>query len=398
MEIHNTMQPFNRTCIPGKAKVLTDQGWKRVLDIKIGDQVLTHAGRYRRVIDVMSRSARDGRVSVRPRVRTRRRLNKLLVTDNHPILTKRGWVKAQDLVETDTVATLAISCKGCGGPIYFRNEYCSRPCQAKTKDYQLKHPKFIPIPIGDFELGRLVGGIDGEGCISARVDTSGRGTFNAYITVTNNDIQWLEHLQAQTGFGIIRKHSAKKERVVQTWVWWIDRKDEVFSLLRIVSPHLIVKRRVAELVLRLFDALNAPSHEERYSIQLEAYTELRTQNLRGMAIHANIPRLAVTVASPILEQKLLPSFIYVPIRLKRYAPSRPHRVYNLEVEEDHSYVAQGIVVHNCAESYLSGCKLIVNSLVGATSWPWFTDRDSVRFHLKAAPAEFWVKLEEVLKL
>ena len=50
------------------------------------------------------------------------------------------------------------------------------------------------------------------------------------------------------------------------------------------------------------------------------------------------------------------------------------------------------------ESYLSGCKLIVNSLVGATSWPWFTDRDSVRAHLKSAPSEFWVKLEKELNL
>jgi hypothetical protein len=49
-----------------------------------------------------------------------------------------------------------------------------------------------------------------------------------------------------------------------------------------------------------------------------------------------------------------------------------------------------------AEAYLSGCKIKGNALVGALSWPWFTDRKTVAEKLRQAPADFWNALEQVL--
>lgn len=48
-----------------------------------------------------------------------------------------------------------------------------------------------------------------------------------------------------------------------------------------------------------------------------------------------------------------------------------------------------------AEAYLAGCKIIGNSLIGAMSFPWFTDRESVREHLKGSSTLFWESVEEV---
>jgi len=46
-----------------------------------------------------------------------------------------------------------------------------------------------------------------------------------------------------------------------------------------------------------------------------------------------------------------------------------------------------------AEAYLCGCKLIVNPLVGATSYDWWSDRDSVRKHVGEAAGTIWNELE-----
>jgi hypothetical protein len=39
-------------------------------------------------------------------------------------------------------------------------------------------------------------------------------------------------------------------------------------------------------------------------------------------------------------------------------------VFNLEVEEDHSYVAEGIGVHNCAAEGAAGCVMVLRALAG----------------------------------
>lgn len=49
-----------------------------------------------------------------------------------------------------------------------------------------------------------------------------------------------------------------------------------------------------------------------------------------------------------------------------------------------------------AEAYLSGCHVKGNRLVGALSWPWFTDRKSVAENLRNATKDFWEGLEQVL--
>ena len=47
------------------------------------------------------------------------------------------------------------------------------------------------------------------------------------------------------------------------------------------------------------------------------------------------------------------------------------------------------------EAYLCGCKLMVNNLVGATSFDWWTDRETVRTHLAGAAGQIWDELEAI---
>lgn len=49
-----------------------------------------------------------------------------------------------------------------------------------------------------------------------------------------------------------------------------------------------------------------------------------------------------------------------------------------------------------AESYLAGCQIIGNPLIGALSYDWFTSREEVAEHCGNSPKLFWEKIEEVL--
>lgn len=71
--------------------ILTDQGFVRLGDIKVGDKVLTHKGRFKKVLAVHE----QGELDV-VRVTTQQGRSVIAAPD-HPFLTTRGWIAAGDL-------------------------------------------------------------------------------------------------------------------------------------------------------------------------------------------------------------------------------------------------------------------------------------------------------------
>lgn len=51
-----------------------------------------------------------------------------------------------------------------------------------------------------------------------------------------------------------------------------------------------------------------------------------------------------------------------------------------------------------AEAYLAGCSIIGNQHIGALSFPWWTDRESVRQALKDSSLQFWSAIERGVEL
>ena len=85
------------SCLETGTKVLTEQGYKEIQNIKNGDKVLTHLGNWKPVLNVWSRQT-DGDLYFL----SIDELNEygLNITGNHPVLTQRGWVKVEDLDES----------------------------------------------------------------------------------------------------------------------------------------------------------------------------------------------------------------------------------------------------------------------------------------------------------
>ena len=57
--------------------------------------------------------------------------------------------------------------------------------------------------------------------------------------------------------------------------------------------------------------------------------------------------------------------------------AEPMTVYNIEVEEDHTYICNGFVVHNCQSFSTAGKR---HGLGGATDWNDSPTRSSLVFH------------------
>ena len=99
-------------------------------------------------------------------------------------------------------------------------------------------------------------------------------------------------------------------------------------------------------------------------------------------------------------------------RVRSIEPSPPQRVYDIQVADDHSYVADGIVVHNCQAWSMAGkrkgeldrtnCHLLADRMAGGDdSTDWCTWEDP-RSALVCQPVRWvrdlrpeWVALEEV---
>jgi very-short-patch-repair endonuclease len=96
-----------------RTPVLTETGWKWISKIKAGEKVLTHKGQFKTVINTI-----DVRYSEKPIVKLKykydNKILKLNVTPDHKFLTQRGWIEAKDLTKKDKFVRLNVPCCVCG--------------------------------------------------------------------------------------------------------------------------------------------------------------------------------------------------------------------------------------------------------------------------------------------
>lgn len=80
-------------CFDGNTRIFTDKGFKKIKEIKVGDLVLTHKGRFRKVIDAKNREA-----DTVFKIKTFNNFIESSITPEHPILhEKNGWIEVEKL-------------------------------------------------------------------------------------------------------------------------------------------------------------------------------------------------------------------------------------------------------------------------------------------------------------
>lgn len=114
------------SCVTGDTWINTATGGKMAKDIQIGDMVLTHKNRYRKVVDVIPTKDKNDIYELT----VKSRQFPLNITGNHLVLTNKGWVAVEDLdPQVHLVAT--------NGKVEYNSvdtELKNKPGESKTQE------------------------------------------------------------------------------------------------------------------------------------------------------------------------------------------------------------------------------------------------------------------------
>jgi Holliday junction resolvase len=134
---HKIEQLFYRNvhCFDGSTKITTNKGNVPIRQIKKGDKVLTHKGRFRKVVQLHNRKCDGNFVKILFRNKDEK-TQQINSTPEHPILVIRNkikqWVKAKEVLETDFILVNWIECKYCKKHLPYWRVSCNE-CISKLK-------------------------------------------------------------------------------------------------------------------------------------------------------------------------------------------------------------------------------------------------------------------------
>jgi len=354
-------------CFAAGTPVSTNLGPKPIEEVVAGDFVLTHAGRYRRVLATSRRESTVNRIKIH-------RMPAMFASDEHPILTLDGWVPARGLAGrhvrlgrlAEGVSKTHIEFEGeVEGDLVYRNKTGQsdiskqRHVQFGTRSLQIK-PVKARVQL-DETMGWFFGMYLAEGEINPELRAV-RFTLGLHEEAYAN--QLITILRDRFGVG------AEVTHVIDAPTSW----------LTVRAHSKILCERIATEFSRGFAGKKLPHWIHATP------AEFRAGLLQGVAdgdgTRVNVNQTRVTLSNEGLVRQLFELAIglgqtpclkseYVPenatatpwsitlggkpmyVRDGAYLVESVERVaglttvFNLEVEEDNTYVANGVIVHNC---------------------------------------------------
>jgi len=133
-------------------------GYKNIKDVKIGERVLTHTGKFKRVLNTLEWYSKKYygeyyRISFTTVGRDGKKKQTVKVTPEHKFKTDKGWVEAKNLTKHHKLTEVMVDCASCGLPVqpkpkridkrqtknlpgYFCSHECSSRYQWKCEDHK----------------------------------------------------------------------------------------------------------------------------------------------------------------------------------------------------------------------------------------------------------------------
>jgi ribonucleoside-diphosphate reductase alpha chain len=405
-------------CFAPEQVILTRGGPKQIKDIKVGDEVLTHRNRYRKVMDVFVRDS-DHLNTVKVWKLPGKTLR---VTDEHPVLAiKNGgaaepaWIRMCDLqpgdyvalahpeqiIDVDRVRVLDIindpKCFEVDGKVHRQNYDVARYTQKDgTVSVKLRNrsgaisKQAVPVKneiIVDEDLMRLFGYYLAEGCAdndcvrftfslkeqayANEILTTMKEKFDIESTIEYNkdaSRKWISlrfHSKVLAQFFFKLFGTGFNKKTIPDWMlllpqykqkallcgmfrgdgtFFVQGKESWNARLVMCNQQLVYAAWQTLMRCGCFGALGTSSMPKlgttqpyQVTISGSAGTQLMTEFYQ-----MQIPQTATEWKRHIVVN----GTIFTPIESIVKEPYSGE-VYNLEVEEDHSYVANMVAVHNC---------------------------------------------------
>jgi ribonucleoside-diphosphate reductase alpha chain len=392
------------SCVIGETWINTRyDGGKLAKNIEIGDEVLTHKGRYRKVTNIIKTENRSDIY----RLKVSSRMTNLYLTGDHLVMTNMGWVRADELdPKKHYVATnrfleqeeynFHIDLRK-----YVNYEYVERDgrlykagASTVRKDRRVEVVSYYSSPFADVvvdhELAWAFGLWFAEGSLTVNDHKLPNG-----IRITTNDKdekdiadRWLKIMTKKFGIngnsyesnvvrdgkvnswyttnlnsGIIGNLFASfgkgcKEKTIPQWI--IELPRELLSsflkglldgdgsmgnrnncTITLANPKLILQVYQIGLLLNRDMSLQMQTKAGVLGSTSHVYTINFRNSVLGLNRHAG------STAIPFYD-----GLNYCPIKTIEKT-DRVDTVYDFTVEEDHSFSAAGVVLHNCFSSYIA---------------------------------------------
>jgi len=379
----------DRVCIlEGTAKVLTKKGIKNIKDIKIGESVLTHEDRYRKVLKTWHRKTNEEVMKIT--LKGKLESSSITVTLNHSFFVLRDneetWVQAKDLLLTDKIFYFARKCPLCNNLMPIGNKFCSLSCASKVGNQRRwsdpkqhkeqskrnkKNKSWIKAREG-FDKKRL----DNPNwwkLICKRMGITKKEHFKNDIDFRNKRVKLNQKTAKYPNhpFNLINKDIKRKTEVLKkahktlgknhlgrTWIekkvaWWLKKIN--ISFISTKYFKFDKKRRWVDFYLPDYNLIIEVDgeywHSKKDVILLDKQKDIEakkygfnTLRLSGKDIRNNFDKITKQINQAIYNGCFIPIKIK---KLKSWKLKKNQPVYNLTVEDDNSYVVNYMVVHNC---------------------------------------------------
>ena len=375
-ELLENYHQFFFHCFKGRTLIETKDGAKNIRDIQVGEFVKTHKNRFRKVKKVYERRLTKGKDIIW--LKTNNCLTK--VTPEHPYLILRNgkeeWKKVKDLYLTDKLLY----------PINNKTDYLKFDCfgHKSNKNGNGREGKrsiqYFGNYLVDEDLARFMGLYLAEG----NSDNTGiRFTFNNNETEYHNFVEkvCLDKFGRKVGmysnwatsvalhiksFGDLFKKwfgkNAREKRIPEFVFRWNLRNRLAFIRGYVEGDGNIHKkgasvRSASKLLIEDFKRLCSQSGIATGKIFIYDIKEVeyKGNKIKGTTIYVTqMNKYEWGKIMDILEGKIYNNkYTLIPIKnieLRQQTLSgkkEDTNVYNLEVEEDNTYIANSAIVHNC---------------------------------------------------
>lgn len=290
-------------CFTGNTRITTRGGEVAIRDIQVGDEVLTHLGRYRKVKTLFKRQHGGDFISI-----NYGRLNRpdqtITATEEHPVLVERdgvrGWIRFDEVLTGDSVFVMSTDCVVTKEkiPYWMKMSRNANPMDLESVRDKLSETR------------------------GPRVRVRAGGSDGARDHMNNDIVPFCRSKQAE-GWSIVPTGSI----IIPDAIGFKDGKVVAFELERSTGRTLEYRKAKYDEshISEFIDAVEWVPLTHR-QIQPRSWYEYDDES--GFV---KVKVLSVTRESQADRVRTNCS------------------VYNFEVEEDNSYVAGRVVVHNCGE-------------------------------------------------
>lgn len=358
-------------CFAEHTKVLTSKGYKNIEDVQVGDMVLTHKNRYRKVLAIGNKTAMTYDLSAQGFVKVR-------CTANHPFYARKKrflpcvqdngratrrlelgeteWVQAEKLVGKYYVAQ-NIEQQPSENPLNITKEeawvigrYIADGHTRKDRRFNGEHNGSrvwqLILSIGDKKLEQFKSHIS-ELHYSCYPHSQGEHR----VVFSNKRL--VEIAEAQCGCGALSKHFGEAliklpndilETVLKGFLEGDGSYDEEKKVWNITTVSKMLPMTIQRVISKLYGR----------HICVTRHNPPEYKTLCGRMVHQNPQYFVCFSPCSIPHEKPIRIEQQIWSGVKTFKPIGKQTVYNLEVEEDNSYTANNFVVHNCQSFSFSG--------------------------------------------